>query len=159
MLHVNGKYRSVFWRGGRAREVRNLPAGPRRSPRFHLQQGAVIFLPEHIQQTIRTLPNVANAVLQLVEHRLGVKLLPLIVEVDWFQLAGPRHFALSHPAREQIVSIERGPPRHDLRTLVNRYVSELLGKLGAALGCVILGCTHYSLIADLFVALCRLVCG
>jgi glutamate racemase len=47
-------------------------------------------------------------------------------------------------------SIERGLPRHDLHTLVDRYVSELLRKLGAAPQCVILGCTHYPLVADLF---------
>lgn len=47
-------------------------------------------------------------------------------------------------------SIERGLPRHDLRTLVDRYVSELLRKLGTAPECVILGCTHYPLVADLF---------
>ena len=49
-------------------------------------------------------------------------------------------------------SIERGLPRHDLRVLVDRYVNELLGKLGTAPECVILGCTHYPLIADLFAA-------
>lgn len=49
-------------------------------------------------------------------------------------------------------SIERGLPRHELRTLVDRYVRELLGKLGAAPECVILGCTHYPLVADLFAA-------
>ena len=47
-------------------------------------------------------------------------------------------------------SIERGLPRHALRALVDRYASELLEKLGAAPGCVILGCTHYPLVADLF---------
>ena len=47
-------------------------------------------------------------------------------------------------------SIERGVPRHDLQALVERYVSELLGKLGTAPECVILGCTHYPLVADLF---------
>jgi glutamate racemase len=49
-------------------------------------------------------------------------------------------------------SIERGLARHDLRALVGRYVSELLKKLGAAPECVILGCTHYPLVADLFAA-------
>jgi glutamate racemase len=49
-------------------------------------------------------------------------------------------------------SIERGLPRRDLRTLVDRYVGELLEKLGAAPECVILGCTHYPLVADLFAA-------
>jgi glutamate racemase len=49
-------------------------------------------------------------------------------------------------------SIERGLPRRDLHALVDRYVSELLTKLGAAPDCVILGCTHYPLVADLFAA-------
>jgi glutamate racemase len=47
-------------------------------------------------------------------------------------------------------SIERGLPRHELRALVDRYVSELLRKAGTAPECVILGCTHYPLVADLF---------
>lgn len=49
-------------------------------------------------------------------------------------------------------SIERGLSRADLSVLVNRYVSELLQKVGAAPECVILGCTHYPLVADLFAA-------
>ena len=49
-------------------------------------------------------------------------------------------------------SIERGLPRHDLHTLVDRYVTELLRKLGTPPECVILGCTHYPLVADLFAA-------
>ncbi len=49
-------------------------------------------------------------------------------------------------------SIERGFARRDLHALVDRYVGELLGKLGAAPECVILGCTHYPLVADLFAA-------
>jgi glutamate racemase len=49
-------------------------------------------------------------------------------------------------------SIELGLPRHGLHALVDRYVTELLRKLGAAPECVILGCTHYPLVADLFAA-------
>ena len=49
-------------------------------------------------------------------------------------------------------AIERGLPRHDLHALVGRYVSELLRKPGVAPECVILGCTHYPLVADLFAA-------
>jgi glutamate racemase len=49
-------------------------------------------------------------------------------------------------------SIEHGLARHVLRALVDRYVSELLRKLGTAPECVILGCTHYPLVADLFAA-------
>jgi glutamate racemase len=49
-------------------------------------------------------------------------------------------------------SIERGASRRDLGALVDRYVNELLQKLGRAPECVILGCTHYPLVADLFAA-------
>ncbi len=49
-------------------------------------------------------------------------------------------------------SIERGLPRPELRALVDRYVAELLSRLDAAPECVILGCTHYPLVADLFAA-------
>jgi len=49
-------------------------------------------------------------------------------------------------------SIERGLPRRDLDGLVVRYVNDLLTKLGSAPACVILGCTHYPLVADLFAA-------
>jgi len=49
-------------------------------------------------------------------------------------------------------SIERGLPRPDLYALVDRYVRELLIKLGTAPDSVILGCTHYPLVADLFAA-------
>jgi glutamate racemase len=49
-------------------------------------------------------------------------------------------------------SIERGLAHHELRGLVDRYVSELLTKLGAAPECVILGSTHYPLVGDLFAA-------
>jgi len=49
-------------------------------------------------------------------------------------------------------SIELGLPRPNLRTLVDGYVSELFEKLDTAPDCVILGCTHYPLVADLFAA-------
>ncbi len=49
-------------------------------------------------------------------------------------------------------SIERGLPHRELQALVDRYVSELLSKLGTAPECVILGCTHFPLVADLFAA-------
>ena len=49
-------------------------------------------------------------------------------------------------------SIERGLPRHDIRRLVEQYVGELLGTIGTAPDSVILGCTHYPLVTDLFAA-------
>ncbi len=56
------------------------------------------------------------------------------------------------PCPELAGSIERGVPRQQLQILVDRYVSELLQRLGSAPGSVILGCTHYPLVADLFAA-------
>jgi glutamate racemase len=47
-------------------------------------------------------------------------------------------------------AIERGAPRGELRALVERYVDELRQELGRTPECVILGCTHYPLVADLF---------
>ena len=49
-------------------------------------------------------------------------------------------------------SIERGAPRCDLRRLIERYVAELLAHAGTAPESVILACTHYPLVADLFAA-------
>ena len=47
-------------------------------------------------------------------------------------------------------AIEAGVPRDHLRALVAEYVGELLTRLGTAPDCVILACTHYPLVADLF---------
>lgn len=52
----------------------------------------------------------------------------------------------------QLVSlIESGAPRDQMRLLVKRYVDDLLDKLdGQSPDVVMLGCTHYPLVADLF---------
>ena len=49
-------------------------------------------------------------------------------------------------------SIERGVPRRDIGELVGRYVDELLTRIGATPDGVILGCTHYPLVTELFAA-------
>ena len=49
-------------------------------------------------------------------------------------------------------AIERGAPRPQIRALVEQYVRELLQTIDTAPECVILGCTHYPLVADLFAA-------
>jgi len=58
---------------------------------------------------------------------------------------------------ELAVSIERGLPRRDIRALVEQYVGELLHGIDTTPDGVILGCTHYPLVADLFAA--ALPCG
>ena len=49
-------------------------------------------------------------------------------------------------------SIERGAPRGEIRGLVEQYVAELLASIDTPPDSVILGCTHYPLVADLFAA-------
>lgn len=49
-------------------------------------------------------------------------------------------------------SIERGLPRGDLRELVGQYVGQLLASSDTTPDSVILGCTHYPLVTDLFAA-------
>jgi glutamate racemase len=46
-------------------------------------------------------------------------------------------------------SIERGLPRREIRELVEQYVGELLNRIGTTPDSVILGCTHYPLIAPM----------
>jgi glutamate racemase len=49
-------------------------------------------------------------------------------------------------------AIERGLPRRDLQELVEQYVGELLNSIDSTPEAVILGCTHYPLVTDLFAA-------
>ena len=53
-------------------------------------------------------------------------------------------------------SIEQGAPPGDIRALVEQYVGELRQTIDTP-DCVILGCTHYPLVADLFAR--TLPCG
>jgi glutamate racemase len=48
-------------------------------------------------------------------------------------------------------AIERGAPRAEIRALVERYVGELRHTVDTP-DCVILGCTHYPIVAELFAA-------
>ncbi len=54
-------------------------------------------------------------------------------------------------------AIEQGMPLGDIRALVEDYVGELRQTADATPDCVILGCTHYPLVAELFAA--ALPCG
>jgi glutamate racemase len=64
----------------------------------------------------------------------------------------PDIHVLQQACPELAGSIERGAPRDEIRGLVEQYVAELLQKTDAAPDGVILGCTHYPLVADLFAA-------
>lgn len=56
------------------------------------------------------------------------------------------------PCPDLAGSIERGAPRREIRDLVEQYVGELLHRLDTPPDGVILACTHYPLVADLFAA-------
>lgn len=62
----------------------------------------------------------------------------------------PDMTVVQQPCPELAGAIELGRPPGELREMVNRYVRALLDRLNAAPECVILGCTHYPLVADLF---------
>ncbi len=48
-------------------------------------------------------------------------------------------------------AIEKGAPREEIRVLVKKYVAQFRAELGdSTLDNVILGCTHYPLVADIF---------
>ena len=49
-------------------------------------------------------------------------------------------------------SIEQGAPGDEIRALVEQYVDELRQRVAGTPDCVILGCTHYPLVADVFAA-------
>jgi glutamate racemase len=52
---------------------------------------------------------------------------------------------------ELVPAIETGAPREEMRALVKEYVAQFRERLGAdTLDNVILGCTHYPLVADIF---------
>ena len=62
----------------------------------------------------------------------------------------PKATVVQQACPELAGSIEAGVPRDRLREMVEQYVGELLTKLGTAPDSVILACTHYPLVADLF---------
>jgi glutamate racemase len=78
------------------------------------------------------------------------------VESDCYPLEirkfAPHAAVVQQACPELAGSIEAGAPRARLRELVERYVAELLDRTGTEPACVILGCTHYPLVAELFTA-------
>lgn len=64
----------------------------------------------------------------------------------------PEVAVLQQPCPELAGAIENGVPRPALRQLVERYVAEMLAAAGRPPESVILACTHYPLVTDLFAA-------
>src|SRR5688500_4163767 len=50
------------------------------------QKGAAIFRSQHVQKTIRTLPHVPDALLQILQHRFAPQLFPFVAENNALQL-------------------------------------------------------------------------
>src|SRR5262245_34752229 len=77
--------------------------------RLDPDQRGIVLLGEDVQVAIRTLPNVADALAELAQHRLAADLLPLVIEFDPGDL--PRARALTLPqAADEDVSLPAGEP-------------------------------------------------
>ena len=66
------------------------------------KQRAVFFGGQHIQQIVRPLPDIANALLQLGQHGLAAQFFPAIIEDDALNLPGARNAALPESCDKQI---------------------------------------------------------
>src|SRR4051794_18468711 len=56
--------------------------------RLDPEQGAILLGGEHVEQTVRSLAHVADALVQVSKHRLAADLLPLVIEDNPLQLTG-----------------------------------------------------------------------
>src|SRR5262245_5987192 len=100
------------------------------SLRLDAQHRAVVFVGQQIEQTVRTLPHLTDALAEFAEERFTAHFLHLRVEDDPFEMTGAGDLAGAHragervafPAREAIAGVHRQPrrrdrwdPRHDRR--------------------------------------------
>src|SRR5688572_10015419 len=87
--------------------------------RIDPEQRRLIFVRQHVQRTVRADTHVADALMQLSQHRFAPDLFPALVEHDAVDLSGARHLAFPQsadkqivlPRRHAIVGIERHPAR------------------------------------------------
>lgn len=90
-----------------------------------------------------------------VGHTIGVFATQRTVESGIYPLEinkrRPDIRVVQQPCPNLASAIEAGMPREEMRGLVRKYVAQFREKLGTGtLDDVILGCTHYPLIADIF---------
>src|SRR5688572_9576325 len=84
---------------------------------------AVVFVGDHIEHPVRSLADVADALMQLGQQALAPQLLELVVEDDALEAAGAGDFTAAGAADEQVVlpggngefvaGVERHPGRRD----------------------------------------------
>jgi glutamate racemase len=95
-----------------------------------------------------------EAATAIAGNSIAVFATPRTVESDCYPIEirkrRPEIRVVQQACPELAGAIERGMARRDLQALVEQYAGELLRKAGGAPECVILGCTHYPLVADLF---------
>src|SRR5688572_26156788 len=75
---------------------------PRRSTRLYSKHGTVVLGGQHVQQAIRSLTHVADALFQFAEHRFAPDLLPAFIELDALHLTRRRRLALAQAADEKV---------------------------------------------------------
>src|SRR4051812_32831304 len=83
--------------------------------RFNAEQRPLILRRQHIQETVRPLTDVSDALLQVDQHGFAPKFLPSVIEFDPLNLAGLWDAAFTQaadehvpfPVREAIARVER----------------------------------------------------
>src|SRR5688572_2029048 len=80
------------------------------------QQRPIILVRDDVDQTVRTLPHIANTLVQFGQQRFTAQLLHLLGDHDAFETTGTRHLAAARAADEQIAL-----PRRKAITGVERH--------------------------------------
>ena len=87
-------------------------------------------------------------------HTIVVFATPRTVETETYpyeiRKRRPDARVIQQACPELASAIEAGAPREKLKALIRQYVGEMQEHLSAAPDSVILGCTHYPLVADIF---------
>ena len=104
---------------------------------------------------VPTIERAATLTMRSLKHHRAVFATPRTVESDCYPIEigkrRPDIAVVQQACPELVGAIEHGASRDHLRGLVEQYVGALRKEVDTP-DCVILGCTHYPLVADLFAA-------
>src|SRR6267154_1563658 len=70
--------------------------------RLNAEQRALVFRRQHIQEPVRSLTDVSDALLQVHQHRLTPEFFPFIIEFDPLNLARSWYATLTEAAHEDV---------------------------------------------------------
>jgi hypothetical protein len=91
--------------------------------RLQAQQRPIIFICDEVDQAVRALPHIANALMQFRQQRFTTQFLHLVGDYHSFEAAGARHLTAARaaheqiplPGRESIAGVEHQSRRRDRR--------------------------------------------